>query len=78
MEPEGDGARLTESYEVVKPDWRITNWFNGILLGVADRDADLLAGMRTTLAGIKAAAEAQADAAASAHRAAHVTNVSER
>ena len=78
MEADGDGTRLTESYEVVKPDWRITNWFNGILLGVADRDDDLLAGIRTTLAGIKAAAEAQADAEASAHRAAHLTNVSER
>ena len=78
MELEGGGTRLTESYEVVKPDWRITNWFNGILLGVADRDDDLLAGMRTTLAGIKAAAEARADAAASPHGAAHVTNVSER
>lgn len=78
MAPEGDGTRLTESYEVVKPDWRITNWFNGILLGVADRDDDLLAGMRTTLAGIKAAAEAQADAAASAYGAAPVTSVSGR
>ncbi len=78
MEPEGGGTRLTESYEVVKPDWRITNWFNGILLGVANRDDDLLAGMRTTLAGIKAAAEAPVDAAASPHGAAHVTNVSQR
>lgn len=73
MEPEGDGTRLTESYEVVKPDWRIMNWFNGILLGVADRDDDLLAGMRTTLAGIKAAAEAQADTAG-----AHITTGRER
>lgn len=78
IEPDGDGTRLTESYEVVKPDWRITNWINGILLDVADRDADLDAGMRTTLAGIKAAAEAQPDPAAPDHGAAHVTSVSER
>jgi hypothetical protein len=78
MEPERNGTRLTESYEVVKPDWRITNWFNGILLGVTDRDDDLLAGMRATLAGIKAAAEVKADAAAPAHGADHVIIVSER
>ena len=34
----------------------------GLLLGVADRDEDLLAGMRTTLARIKAAAEEEAHA----------------
>jgi hypothetical protein len=78
IEPEGDGTRLTESYEVVKPDWRITNWFNGLLLGVADRDEDLIAGMRTTLAGVKAAAEGATDAAASAPGATHVAHVSER
>jgi hypothetical protein len=56
---EQGGTLLTERYEVKKPDWRITNWFNGILLGVADRDEDLRAGMRTTLARIKATAEAE-------------------
>lgn len=78
MEPDCEGTRLTESYEVVKPDWRITNWINGILLDVADRDADLDAGMRATLAGIKAAAEAQPDPAAPDRGATHVTSVSER
>ena len=63
MEAAGEGGTvLTESYEVKKADWRITNWFNGLLLGVADRDEDLLAGMRTTLARIKAAAEEEAHA----------------
>ena len=62
MEPDGGGTLLTESYDVVKPDWRITNWLNGLLLGVADRDEDLLAGLRTTLARIKEAAEAEAQA----------------
>jgi uncharacterized protein YndB with AHSA1/START domain len=78
MEPDGGGTRLTESYEVVKPDWPITHWINGILLRVADRDADLRAGMRTTLAGIKAAAEAQADPGAPDHHAPCVTRASER
>ena len=57
MEPSGTGTTLTESYAVTKPDWAITNWFNGLMLGVDDRDADLLEGMRTTLARIKESAE---------------------
>ena len=60
MQPEGGGTILTESYEVLKPDWTITNWFNGLVLGVDDRDADLLDGIRTTLARIKETAEAEA------------------
>jgi Polyketide cyclase / dehydrase and lipid transport len=79
MDPsERGGTLLTESYEVKKPDWRIVNWFNGLLLGVADRDDDLLAGMRTTLARIKAAAEAATNTAPSAHGATHVGQVSDR
>lgn len=57
MEPDGAGTTLTESYEVTKPEWAITNWFNGLVLGVEDRDADLMEGMRTTLARINEAAE---------------------
>jgi uncharacterized protein YndB with AHSA1/START domain len=60
MQPEGAGTRLTESYEVVEPDWAITNWFNGLVLGVEDRDADLQQGLRTTLERIKQAAEHEA------------------
>ena len=78
MEPDGEGTALTESYEVTKPDWRITNWFNGLLLGVADRDEDLRAGMRTTLERIKTAAAAQAHMATSTESTTHVTNWSER
>jgi hypothetical protein len=59
MEPDATGTTLTESYEVTKPDWAITNWFNGLMLGVDDRDTDLLAGMRATLAGLKATAETE-------------------
>jgi uncharacterized protein YndB with AHSA1/START domain len=78
FEPDGAGVRLTESYEVVKPDWRITNWFNGLVLRVAHRDDDLLDGMRTTLARIKAAAETGVDAQPSPRDGNHVTNLSER
>jgi hypothetical protein len=75
----GDGGTLlTESYEVKKPDWRITNWFNGLLLGVDDRDEDLRAGMRTTLARIKAAAEAAAGATSAGSGASRLTARSER
>jgi uncharacterized protein YndB with AHSA1/START domain len=57
MEPEGTGTLLTESYEVVEPEWAITTWFNGVVLRVEDRDDDLARGMRTTLDRIKQAAE---------------------
>lgn len=77
MEPDGEETALTESYEVTKPDWRITNWFNGLLLGVADRDEDLRGGMRTTLERIKTAAEAEG-LATSTESTTHVANWSER
>ena len=57
MEPDGTGTILTESYEVTEPEWAITNWFNGLMLGVEDRDDDLIRGLRTTLDRIKKAAE---------------------
>jgi hypothetical protein len=79
MEPDGEGGTLlTESYEVTKPDWPITNWLNGLLLGVADRDEDLLAGMRTTVARIKAAAEAEAQATDATQSTTRVPERSER
>lgn len=57
LEADGTGTTLTESYEVTKPDWAITNVLNGLILGVEDRDVDLVEGMRTTLARIKDTAE---------------------
>jgi hypothetical protein len=57
MEPEGAGTLLTESYEVVEPDWAVNNWFAGLMLGVEDRDDDLAQGLRTTLERIKQAAD---------------------
>jgi hypothetical protein len=69
MEPDAAGTTLTESYEVSKPDWAITNWFNGLVLRVEDRDTDLTEGMRTTLAWIKQSAEnRQPSEQAGAHR----------
>jgi hypothetical protein len=57
MQPDGSGTRLSESYEVLtpSPDW--TNRLVGLLMGVNDREADLLLGMRTTLERIRHAAE---------------------
>lgn len=78
MEPHGAGTLLTESYEVVKPDWRITNWFNGLMLVVADRDEDLLAGMQTTLARIKEAAEADAQPGGSTRGTTRIPGASKR
>jgi uncharacterized protein YndB with AHSA1/START domain len=63
MQPDGTGTYLTESYEVTKPDWSITNWFNGLMLRVEDRDVDLVEGMNTTLARIKETAETSRPAA---------------
>lgn len=57
LEADGAGTRVSESYEVTKPVPALGNWIQGKLLGVADRDADLLAGMRATLERLKQVAE---------------------
>lgn len=57
LEPDGAGMRLIESYEVTKPAPALATWIQGKLLGVDDRDADLVAGMHATLARIKRVAE---------------------
>jgi Polyketide cyclase / dehydrase and lipid transport len=57
MLPEGSGTRLSESYEVLTPS---PAWMNCIvtrLMGVQDREADLLEGMRTTLQRLRQTAE---------------------
>ncbi|MQA13772.1 MAG: SRPBCC family protein [Pseudonocardiaceae bacterium] len=59
LEQDGTGTVLTESYDVTKPDWTITNRFNGLMLRVEDRDDDLADGMRTTLSRIKQAVETE-------------------
>lgn len=65
MEPQGAGTLLTESYEVREPDWAITNWFNGLVLGVEDRDEDLVEGLQTTLERLKQVAEREHEASSS-------------
>ncbi|WP_219413564.1 SRPBCC family protein [Pseudonocardia nigra] len=56
MEPEGDGTRLTESYEVIEPLTRMGWFIIGTLFGCHDRRGDLRRGMRQTLDRIAAAA----------------------
>lgn len=57
--PDGDGCRVTESFEIVKPPGAFGRWMTKLGTGVTwdEREADLVAGMRETLARLKAAAE---------------------
>jgi len=57
MQADGSGTRLSESYEVLTPSPAWMNWLVGKLMGVDDREADLLLGMRTTLERLRRAAE---------------------
>jgi hypothetical protein len=59
FEPEGDGTKVTESFELLLD----VPWYFNLterLMGVKDRKADLEAGMRATLERLKAAAEGSA------------------
>jgi uncharacterized protein YndB with AHSA1/START domain len=58
LEPIATGTRLTESFEAEKPLGPVMTWITTKWTGSADRDADLHEGMLTTIARIKAAAEA--------------------
>jgi uncharacterized protein YndB with AHSA1/START domain len=58
LEPTGTGTRVTESFDAEKPLGPFMTWLTMKWTGSEDRDADLHAGMTTTLARIKAAAEA--------------------
>jgi hypothetical protein len=60
LEPEGDGTRLTESYEVTRPITRIGWFIIGTLFGGKDRRSDLHRGMQETLRTITAVAEEEA------------------
>jgi hypothetical protein len=60
FEPDGaDGCRVTESFTVVKVPGPVGRWFTKVGTGVSwdEREADLLEGMRQTLARLKTAAE---------------------
>jgi uncharacterized protein YndB with AHSA1/START domain len=58
MEPTPTGTRLTESFDAEKPLGAAMTWITEKWTGSDDRDADLHEGMTTTVARIKAAAEA--------------------
>ena len=58
LEPTTTGTRVTESYDAEKPLGAFMTWLTMKWTGSPDRDADLHAGMTTTLARIKTAAEA--------------------
>ncbi|TQM13881.1 SRPBCC family protein [Pseudonocardia kunmingensis] len=57
LEPEGDGTRVTESYEVTRPITRLGWFIIGTLFGGRDRRTDLRHGMHQTLQRVAAAAE---------------------
>lgn len=59
MEPTATGTRLTESFDAEKPLGAAMTWITEKWVGSNDRDADLHAGMITTLERVKAAAERQ-------------------
>lgn len=57
LEPEGAGCRVWESFESLTPSPALVNWMVLRLMGVTDRQADLVEGMRQTLGRVRAAAE---------------------
>lgn len=60
LEPVCDGCEVRESFEILKVPGRISRSLTKLGTGVswADREGDLVAGMRETLRRLKAAAEA--------------------
>jgi uncharacterized protein YndB with AHSA1/START domain len=58
MEPTTTGTRLTESFDAEKVLGPVMTFITEKWTGSSDRDADLRRGMTTTLARLKAAAEA--------------------
>ena len=57
MRPEGTGTVLSESYEVLTPTPAALNGVVLAMMGVRDRHADLMDGMRVTLDRVRFAAE---------------------
>ena len=58
LEPTPTGTRVTESYDAERPLGEFMTWLTMKWTGSQDRDDDLHVGMTTTLARVKAAAEA--------------------
>jgi Polyketide cyclase / dehydrase and lipid transport len=57
LEPDNNGTRLTESYQVTRPISRLGWFIIGRLYGCRDRRAELRAGMQQTLERIRETAE---------------------
>lgn len=57
FEPEGNGTKVTESYDVSRPISRMGWFMIGVLFNRRDRRADLHSGMEQTLQRIRAVAE---------------------
>jgi hypothetical protein len=57
LEPDGDGTRLTESYQVTRPVSRLGWLIIGHLYGSRDRRSELRAGMDQTVRRIRETAE---------------------
>jgi uncharacterized protein YndB with AHSA1/START domain len=57
LEPEDDGTRMTESYEVTEPLSRLGWFVIGRMYGCRDRRGDLRAGMQETLERMRALLE---------------------
>lgn len=55
--PTREGCTVTESFELRKPLGRASRLSTRLLLGVRDREADLMEGMQHTLAALKETAE---------------------
>jgi uncharacterized protein YndB with AHSA1/START domain len=53
LEPTGDGTRVTESFELVKPVGAVSRLVTRVTTGVRDRRADLEENVRTSLANLK-------------------------
>ena len=63
FEPPPTGTRVTESFDAERPLGKAMTWLTMKWTGSQDRDEDLRAGMTTTLARVKAAAESATDRA---------------
>ena len=59
MQPTPAGTRLTESFDAERPLGSAMTWLTEKWVGSTDRDADLRAGMITTLERVKRAAETE-------------------
>lgn len=53
LEPIGDGTRVTESFELVKPVGAVSRLVTRVTTGVRDRRADLEENVRTSLVNLK-------------------------